>query len=533
MEESARALLLDASDERPDSNVAEVEEQLLRVLQRVRGRLRRDPQGLVVTPRPVAASLHALMKAAFPREWERAELILDPAVGSGRLLPSTPGKGAVGWDVDEAVLRLARVVMARRARAGSPSRAQLRRVDGLRAPRPEASAGALAVVCNPPYVAAYARASQAASMNLSSLGRISGRWGTGRTNVAVAFVARVVRDVLRPGEIAGFILPDALLNAPRYEALRREWFEHVDAFVVARCAERTFAGRGVRGVLVACRRASRSAWSLPSLTGGLQSIRFADATPEEVRWTGSLAAATLRAQPDAIVPWPTPTSALAFGLLEAGVGRLDAVVSAHDGVNPGPRAAREALIDDAPGRLGRPRPLLEGKDVHAGRVDAARLFIDVAPQAVRDDWRRAGTSLRKPGLFDGPRLYSRQTASRLTLAFVDDQTYATNAVHVLRARGAADAAETLRRVAAVLNTETATRVYQALFGEDRALFPQVKLVNLRRLPMPWPLREDVAAAADAWASAPTDAALAAVDRVLSAWWRELAAPQSGAAEFTP
>ena len=228
MEESARAPSW-ASDERPDSNVAEVEDQLLRVLQRVRGRLRRDPQGLVVTPRPVASSLHALMKAAFPREWERAELILDPAVGSGRLLPSTPGKGAVGWDVDEAVLRLARVVMARRARAGSPSRAQLRRVDGLRAPRPEASAGALAVVCNPPYVAAYARASQAASMNLSSLERISGRWGTGRTNVAVAFIARVVRDVLRPGEIAGFILPDALLNAPRYEALRREWFEHVDA----------------------------------------------------------------------------------------------------------------------------------------------------------------------------------------------------------------------------------------------------------------------------------------------------------------
>jgi hypothetical protein len=204
-----------------------------------------------------------------------------------------------------------------------------------------------------------------------------------------------------------------------------------------------------------------------------------------------------------------------------------------DGVNPGPRAARVALLRDSPDALDAPRPVFEGRDIGRDGLTPPTRFIETRPDAWRAAWRAKGASLRAPGLFEGPRLYSRQTTSRLTVAYTEGPGLALNSAHVIRCRAGAMAGAdvallhpertVLRRLAAILNTPSMTAVYQALFDEARAAFPQVKVTNLRALPLPWPLepREPVDAAvvrtADRWAQSPTAEALHAVDAAVAMW----------------
>jgi hypothetical protein len=116
--------------------------------------------------------------------------------------------------------------------------------------------------------------------------------------------------------------------------------------------------------------------------------------------------------------------------------------------------------------------------------------MEMDRDALKPEWKSAGTSLRREGLFDGPRIYSRQTTSRLTTAVINDQSVALNSIHVMKLReGAALSVGekmTLQTLSRILNAPVVSEVYRALFGENRRVFPQVKIECLRRLPFPWP-----------------------------------------------
>ena len=496
------------------------EAALIADVQRVRGRERRDPLGWVATPPDVAHALVRLLAFAYPEAWRRARTVLDPAAGAGGLLdPIGAGKSGIGWELDPVAVTMANALR--------PS-VRIVRSDGLSTRRPDVRDGRLAVLCNPPYVPAYSRGSLAATMDVPALRATTSGWSLGRQNVAVAFIARVVRDLLAPGEIAGFIVPDALLNGTTYEPFRRALRQHCEDVAVAHTGERVFAGRSVRAVLVACRRSE-----LPLLAqrGDGCAVRFV-ALDDRPRVLGVLEPASAARLPSGLWPWPRAATPLAFRLQERFPPLGDAFEVA-DGVNPGPRAARQALLRDEPDGLVQPVAVCEGRDVHADGLAAPSRYLETAPAAWRTEWRAKGASLRAPGLFVGPRLYSRQTTARLKVAYVDGPAFALNSVHVIRCRPSAVRAGDVRmlhpertallRLAAVLNTPSMTAIYQALFDEDRAAFPQVKVANLRALPLPWPLdaNEPVDAAvirtADAWADAPCEASLHHVDAAVAMW----------------
>lgn len=517
----AEALATLSGDHLDRERTAALEDALVDELQRLRGRRDRDPLGLVLTPATVAEALGELMREEFPAQTAAVQWLLDPAAGSGRLLDGVvaggvPATRRLGWDVDPVVLTLGRALASSRARFTPLADLELTEVDGLAAARPDAPRGALAVVCNPPFVAAYSRRSQAAAMDVARLEVVARGWSSGRVNTAIAFVARVVRDLLRPGELAGFVLPDAFLSSPRYRVFRRALLAHVDALTIGRLPEGAFAGRSLRAVLLACRRAERTALEADPLEPHLDRIVFRTRSD---RWgeATTLSVAAVIANDAAIIPWPTAWSARAFALVAQG-HRLDARFGVADGINPGGAEARAALVSASSRGMIRPRPLVEGRQVHAGHVAPAEAWVETDPGVVRPEWRRGGTSLRRPGLFDGPRLYSRQTAARLVCAYTDDGSMALNSVHVIRWRGRrADAPTQLMRLSAVLCTEAATELYQALYAEDRAAFPQVKVANLAALPLPWPPPRDLAEAADRWAQAPSASRLRLVDELTRRW----------------
>lgn len=509
-----------------------LEDGLVEAMQRLRGRADRDPLGLVLTPPSVAAALGELLRVAFPGESAAVATLLDPASGTGRLLEGVPAPGLqpqrrVGWDVDQCGLIISRALASLRGRAASRGDLELSQCDGLSAARPATASGTLAIVCNPPFVAAYARRSQAASMDRDRLAEVSKGWGGGRLNTATAFVARVVRDLLRPGELFGFVLPDALLASPRYGDFRRALLEYVDALEVGRLPETAFPSHALRAVLVTGRRADRPALAFDTAAPSLQAVGFRTWTPgaeDGPSWgpRETLDARHIALSEACAIPWPTERTAQAFRLL-ATEARLDAHFEIADGVNPGTAEARAALVATSPRGLSAPRPLVEGKDVQPGHVHPPDHWVETDPARILPEWRRGGTSLRRAGLFDGPRVYSRQTASTLVCAYVDDDSMALNSVHVIRWAGASNAAAAqLRRLSAVLCTEVVTEIYQALFAEDRAAFPQVKIANLRALPLPWPPPPPLTEAADRWAESPSDGRRRHVEELTERWLADAA-----------
>ncbi len=487
------------------------EDALIAELQRIRGRRRRDPKGLVLTPTRVADALAELMRRRFGPEYDRGRVAFDPAAGSGRLLrPLSDRFELYGIDIDPAVSAIAGAFGV-----------SVEVADGLSTPRPPGRTGELLFVCNPPWVSGYARVSQRSKLDLDRVQRVAARWGSGRVNPAVAFVARVVRDLMRSGEICGFVIPDALLTAPSYASLRDELRRLCDVVVVAELGDNLFEDRVVRPSLLVARRRGESAIDSAATRGcdvefvaGLSADDWGNPadwwrlSDEDLSLVGGIFAG--RGE------W----SELAWKLAR-GSAVLGDLVSIHDGVNPGSRAARRALIRESSLGMGQPSLLVEGRDLRPEGIGPSRSWIERDPAAVRKEWRRGGTSLRSAELFAGPRLYSRQTASRLVVAYTDDDRVALNSVHIMRWKGRRGAAENLRVLAALLNSEAVSGVYRALFAERRTVFPQVKIVHLRRLPMLWPPPSDVRAAALRCEGTPAgSSARAELDVALLSWWRE-------------
>ncbi len=504
-----------------------IEDAIIGAVQQVRGRADRDPLGLVLTPSETAMAVSALLKQSFPEAFREPVVVLDPACGTGRLLSGAinaglPAVRRIGWDIDPVVLTLGNGLSTLRGRASLRADLELRQTDGLDAPRPDTDGKPLVVVSNPPFVAAYARRSQAAEMDTEVLASVARGWSSGRVNAAIGFVARIVRDLLRPGEVAGLIVPDALLSSPRYAMFRAALIEHVDAVVIGRVPAETFEGRGVRAVVIAVRRAAQVVLTADDCRTRLHRVSFATWGGEAWVDPQVLDIDAVLWSPTNVIPWPSPRTAMAFAFAVAG-HRLSHNFDVADGVNPGSAEARAALVHEGRRGLSRPRPLLEGKDITMGHVGTPRLWLETDEERIEPEWKRGGTSLRRSEIFHGPRLYSRQTTDRLTCGFVNDDSMVLNSAHIIRWSGPrARAEQQLRWLCAVLCTRIVTELYQALFAEDRALFPQVKVTNLRAIPLPWPPPPNVTEAADRWMDAPSDARFRHVDELTERWLADVA-----------
>lgn len=520
---ATEALAACAHENLGPEELARIEDALIREVQEIRGRVTRDPLGLVLTPTAVARGLVDLIGRVFPGTLDATETVLDPAAGTGRLLDAWGERSSAnryGWDLDQVTLTTAHTLSTLRGRSDRQGALRLSEVDGLVEPRP-ADVGTLTVLANPPFVAAFSRRSQAAEMNEEHLRQVAKGWTSGRLNSAVAFVARVVRDLLHPGEVAGFVLPDAVLSAPQYGETRRAWLAFVDEFHVGRLDEDAFPRHGLRSVLVVCRRRAMSAFDSVEVPH-VRTIGFSMMDEDGWRAAGSLPISAVEASECSTIPWPSVVSDLAFALLAAG-HRIDDHFTVSDGVNPGKAVARAALLADTPSILSKPCPVVEGRNIVPGAVEHSSRWLETDPVKLLPEWRRTGTSLRAEGLFTEPRCYSRQTSDRLVFAYVDDGTMALNSVHVTRWAGRKeDAPIELKRLSAILNCELLTELYQALFAEDRRLFPQVKIRNLRAIPLPWPAPQNVIEAADRWVEAPSEARLRHVNTLVGRWLEAVA-----------
>ncbi len=444
----------------PDDDAALVE-----AVQRIRGRLRHDPLGLALTPRVAAEQMVRCLARLDPAALTGATWI-DPACGTGRLLAVRPvGAPAIGWDIDPVAVEIAR-------HTGSAAGAELRGGDALTMHRPDVDR--VVWVMAPPALSPSAMRSHAAFVDHERVRRVSRGW-SGEHHAGVALVARVVRDLMRPGDVLGMWFPASWLTSERFAVLRRRLAEHVDA------ARVVVPGAGRDTVLVAVRRGTRDWRDDARLLGEVRfEVDDADA--------GVLAMTRAWVEATPSEPW-TPTGAATrevLALLEVMDVRLGDVFDVHDGINLGGRDARAALVGHSARGMLRPRPLLSARDVRAGSVGPPERYVEMDASAVTDAWRRAGTSLRASSAFDGPRIYVVARGGRLVAAVVDDDSVALDSLCVIRGRGRRRA-DDVQALCGYLNTALAAEHHGALFGSVGRARHALRVGDLRRLPLLWPL----------------------------------------------
>ncbi len=125
------------------------------------------------------------------------------------------------------------------------------------------------------------------------------------------------------------------------------------------------------------------------------------------------------------------------------------------------------------------RKILNGKDIGRYCLNWGKLYVRYNKQLLtKDDTVRWGHFLS----LESPKILTRQTADRLIGAYDSGEYYVTNSIHTtIMSQGVQEVQ--LKYILAILNSKLMSFYYQKLIAEVGQVFSQVKLINLRQLPI--------------------------------------------------
>jgi hypothetical protein len=337
------------------------------------------------------------------------------------------------------------------------------------------SGGFSVIVGNPPYAAAYSRESHKSQQEeafrfISVLGsQIGGMTATsGRQNTFVYFTVLASRLAAARGSVA-FVLPDPLRTAKSYAPLRTALVRNGSVRLVIAFRESIFTDATVESCLLI----------FDHLPGSVMNLLTLNKPSELALEPASVGIDTvdLLASPDC--RWVV--KAMIDTLQHTDTVNLGDIAFIKDGINPGAAAVRSRLISGQR-RSTRSRKLIEGRDITEFKIVWSGKWVEYDESKVSKAERKAGTSLRKEWIFTSPKIVYRQTAPTVIAAVDRAGYFTTNSVHSVVLKQFDD--ELLYALAGYINSSVARASYAALFGENRAVFPQVHISDAKRLPIP-------------------------------------------------
>ncbi len=152
------------------------------------------------------------------------------------------------------------------------------------------------------------------------------------------------------------------------------------------------------------------------------------------------------------------------------------ICESHDGVNPGNAKYKLILSEPVDTTC---KKVLNGKDIARYCLEWGGLYVRYDRHVLtKGDNVRWGHRLS----LDSPKIVTRQTADRLIGTYDDGTYYTTNSLHTTILRDGSSEM-TLKYILALLNSKLMSFYYQNLISETGQVFSQVKLVNLRQLPL--------------------------------------------------
>lgn len=415
--------------------------------------------GAYYTTEPVA---EYMASRAF-RYHPEARALIDPACGGGALLQAAHRvygaalERMTGWDRDPEALRLC---------GHRLPQADLRQLDAL---LDEAEGGYDLCMGNPPYLSSGLRGvPRGDAERLARLRQRFAQVAAYKLNTYPLFVARGL-ELLRPGGVLGYILPDSFLTGRYFAGLRRLLLQHTLLELTLIREDFWRHGRVGQSVILFVRKASPPP--------GQQVLIQVCERPE------ALAEGHLE---------PVGINDLVWGeqqrfRLVLGAARRGALRRMEEQARPlrhwlrsysgliGRAGQRSLLVD--PSRLtGAPteqRLLRSGREIDRYRLDWAGHWVKTEPDLIKSGGNRA--------YYQRPKLLLRQTAESLRAVYDDQGFYCFNNIHLLLP---ARPETNLRALLGIINSAPLGEYYQAVAMESGRLYAQVDLDLLAELPTP-------------------------------------------------
>lgn len=389
--------------------------------------------------------------------------LIDPACGGGALLQAAHRvRGSalermVGWDVDPDALRLCGQRLPQ---------AELCCMDALLG---DGEGGYDLCLGNPPYVSSGLRgAPRGDAARLSRLRERYGLVATYKLNTYPLFVARGL-ELLRPGGVLGYILPDSFLTGRYFAGLRQLLLRHTLLELTLIRTDFWRHGRVGQSVILFVRKA-------PPPPGHRVLIQVCD-RPEGLQ-EGVL-------EPVALgdLVWGEKQR-FRLGLdaerravlrrMEQGSRPLRDWLRSYSGLIG--RDGQRSLLVAPPARTGAAierRLLRSGREIDRYRLDWAGNWVVVDPARIK-----SGGNIT---YYERPKLLLRQTASSLRAVYDDQGYYCLNNIHLLLP---ARKETNLRALLGIINSTPLGEYYQAAAMEAGRLYAQVDLDLLAELPAP-------------------------------------------------
>jgi methylase of polypeptide subunit release factors len=334
-----------------------------------------------------------------------------------------------------------------------------------------------AIVGNPPYVSFYSKRARTISEGDREYYKANYRTGKGRINTFCLFVERAF-DLLTPSGTLGFVVPNTLLIMKSYEPLRRHLVENGWLKSIVDLSLKVFPEVEVPTCVLVAERRDPRALQFPRVlrTGFWESARGSIPTDLEERVQSEFER----------LPY------CMFNIHITGADRevLDAIESAgtplgdsfevRDGINPANVTKKVVVRSDQ--SLPLPfRPVLRGKDISPYQLTWDNMWVRYDKSFI-DKAQGELCFFREERIFTRiPKILTRQTADRLIAAWDEMGHYALNTLHItIPHRDTFD----LKCLLALYNSKLLNYYYRLLFPDTERVFPQVKTVNVEKLPLP-------------------------------------------------
>ncbi len=457
----------------------------------------RKRRGVFYTPRHVAdAALDALPPSVGPALHPR-DRVLDPACGGGRFLiaacdrlaPHVPAVELLGRlhgrDTDPLAVAVTRAALYLRLVEHPGQRLPLSRTireGDLLAEHGAGDQGADlydAVVGNPPYRGG--RFSPLSGLGTAERRRF--RAAEYQVDPYVLFIEAALARLRRGGELA-LVVPNTFMSNLRTAALRGLLASENRLEAVLELPASTF-GAGVETVVIRAMRGGRTPLRVPVMA--LEDRHASGLAPCGPTRTATHPAGTLIVPDgDRQAPWPllrpgAPPALLTGGKDRAGAGTLGDVAEVTRGVNPYHHTTHTPAeiakrVHHAASKLGPEYvPELRGRDLQPFRTAwNGRHWIRYGP------WLKEP---RDPRFFDGPRLLVRKILGEtLVSAYLDTPFCADQSVYIARLRDGQPWPPLA--LLACVSCQAVADLLRARHQEHDTLFPQLKVAELRALPLP-------------------------------------------------
>ncbi|KYZ75169.1 hypothetical protein AXX12_13445 [Anaerosporomusa subterranea] len=325
------------------------------------------------------------------------------------------------------------------------------------------------IIGNPPYI-------PVTRMNSSQKAyyRANYQCAEGRLNTFALFVERAIEKA--SGKI-GLIVPSRLLLNTQYGAIRRHILSQTTLELVHEAKEGIFEDVVVDTVvLIMAKGCPRDAAGQVVIERQQQGLTIAE----------TLDANALLAASNSFISFAAGrTETLAVAALERLSVPLGDIADIRDGIIQGAVGA-ELFLGDQLQSDSRCKPVLFGHMIEPYFCHRQNEYIWYDPTALtelensRTQGRGRGLRLRSAAVFQRPKILSRQTADHIIAAMDDQGYYYMNTLH---GTAITDSSFDPWYVLAVMNSALIRCWYAWRFAETGRSFAQVKIANLKTLPV--------------------------------------------------